>query len=311
MIVHFSTKDTVFTPGRTVTGAHHTMEEPGKGSKEWTPIKVDLLPARPQIVGKLDPGSLERWVTLERLTEQFNATSKFTLDHGLDLSTHTDLETVAARIGRFLIEDYDEETKVAYEAAKAMEVNESAVLGVVEVGHTTPAHTHMNGVISWCGAGGCKLWSFKNKMQDGIGDDDVVLLQEDGDLLWVPPGWSHEVRTLQGSRSHNTELCMHWVTWCTPFAFFERAVLAFACGVISESQMQRLRRRPTLECTRGLHALVHKMEARRRARSFEGRHIRVGSEYQAEIPEYQGDLNEQESRHTSPSRGKRKTIDPG
>lgn len=276
------------------------MEEPGKGSRAWTPISADLLPARPQIVGQLEEGLLERWVTLERLTGSDRASKTPHINNGLDLSTHTELEKVAHNIGRFLIDDYDEEIKTASGAARALDVNDSAVLGVVEVGHVTAAHTHLNGVIHWCGKGGRKLWSFKNNMLDGQrdDDDDFVLLQEAGCLLWLPPGWSHEVRTLQGSMCNGRELCMHWVSWFTPFAFFERALLAFACGVISESQSPR--RRPTIESTRRLHALVHEMEARKRARSFEGRHVRVGSEHQAVIPEYQCGDPDEESRHESP-----------
>lgn len=275
------------------------MEEPGEGSNKWTPIRVDMLPARPQIVGQLHPGLMENWVTLKRLTQGCD-TKRITAVKSLDLSTGTELESVAATMGRFLIEAFEEETKMAFEAARALEINRCAVLGVVEVGHITPAHTHLNGVIHWCGKGGSKLWSCRKQIKDGQGDDEVVILQEDGCVLWLPPGWSHEVRTLQGSmcNASGRELCMHWVTWCTPYEFFERTVLAFACNVIKESQQARLR--PTMECLQRLHALVFEMEARKRARSFQGRHIRVGIKYQAVIPEYQGDGHEHESRHTSP-----------
>ena len=138
--------------------------------------------------------------------------------------------------------------------------------------------------------GGTRLYQSETRLSQGCtkvrrGCHTFLLLV---DLAWLPPGWSHEVRTVNGQFCNGRELCMHWVSWCMPFARLERAILAYACGVIGEGQNKNGR---TLKRLRLLHTLVLESKAARRdkKRPFDGR-IQVGERFQAHIPDYRGEI---------------------
>ena len=161
-------------------------------------------------------------------------------------------------------------------------------MGVVEAGTVTKAHCHVNGVLHMAGRGGCKLWVVRYVADGDEQRASYTVVQEDGDLLYLPPGWSHKVHTMQGNHCNGRELCMHWVTWCMPYARLERSILAFACGMIQEGQNPNAR---TLQRLRRMHALVLQSKATRRdkKRPSEGR-IQVGEQFQAHLPEYKGEI---------------------
>ena len=72
----------------------------------------------------------------------------------------------------------------------------------------------------------------------------VRIWQRDGDLLYIPPGWWHDVRTrhgspaldIPGSPPLSVEFCMHWVSWIWPRAQRERAVGRWMAGQVVEGQ---------------------------------------------------------------------------
>lgn len=261
------------------------VEAQGTSGEEWCPIRVDFLPDRPRIVAQLGRGWLDRQLSLEDLAGTYRG--RLDGNKGLDLTTNTNLQKKAIDVGRILIDQYDRESPLPSKIAKFLGLNTTAVMGTVEVGTVTDGHEHVNGVLHMAGMGGCKLWMVKCTIE-GSNQQPETVVQRDGDLLWLPPGWSHEVRTVNGQFCNGRELCMHWVSWCMPFARLERAILAYACGVIGEGQNKNGR---TLKRLRLLHALVLESKAARRdkKRPFDGR-IQVGERFQAHIPDYRGEI---------------------
>lgn len=62
-------------------------------------------------------------------------------------------------------------------------------MGVVEAGAVTKVYAHVNG---------CKLWVVRCVADGEEQQQSYALVQQDGDLLYVPLGWPHEVHTVQG-----------------------------------------------------------------------------------------------------------------
>ena len=70
----------------------------------------------------------------------------------------------------------------------------------------------------------------------------VKIQQRAGDLLWLPPGWHHEVVTVKGEEHtfdipHNT-IAVHFVFfWMTEnVAVHKDAALAYLGGLVEEAQ---------------------------------------------------------------------------
>ena len=289
------------TPTPDVVAHGMADEAQGTSSEEWCPIRVDFLPDRPRIIAHLGRGWLERQLSLEDLAGTY--CGRLDGNKGLDLTTNTNLNQKAVDVGRILVDQYDRESLLPSKIAKILGLNLTAVMGTVEVGNVTAGHEHINGVLHMAGLGGCKLWLVRCTIE-GASHQPQTVVQRDGDMLWLPPGWSHEVRTMNGHMCNGRELCMHWVSWCMPFARLERAILAYACGVIGEGQNKNGR---TLKRLGLLHALVLESKAARRdkKRPFDGR-IEVGERFQAHIPDYRGEIPDT-PRQSAPKAGRQRT----
>eukprot|EP01052_Picozoa_sp_SAG31_P057943 SAG31_NODE_17430_length_670_cov_12.760070_1_plen_128_part_00 len=107
---------------------------------------------------------------------------------------------------------------VLREVAQQMEINEVAVIGVNRVGNHTERHQHSPmGVLNLLG-GGSKLWKL---WPPGAKEETehIPIEQGAGQVLWIPPGWQHEVFTsggvvieLDGGKPEI--VAPHWITWC-------------------------------------------------------------------------------------------------
>ena len=68
-----------------------------------------------------------------------------------------------------------------------------------------------------------------------------VLDQRPGQVLWIPPGWYHEVWTTGGVMVASSEdrqeiVAPSWVTWCLPKRLALRSLCALLAGITSEDQ---------------------------------------------------------------------------
>lgn len=78
------------------------------------------------------------------------------------------------------------------------------------------------------------------------GDADgecVIIEQSPGQILWIPPGWYHEVWTIGGAlmeRGGKKEIVApHWVSWCLPKELALRSLCALLAGVTGENQAKK------------------------------------------------------------------------
>ena len=120
-------------------------------------------------------------------------------------------------------------TGVERDLAQALHVNDSATFGCLPEGNKTEGHFHVMGVFNYMigkrGDGSAKIWSFyelKYPRIEAAREAEAVkpLTQYPGDLVYIPPGWGHEVYTCSGTnkgtrRQHN-KYTSHFVSWIMP-----------------------------------------------------------------------------------------------
>ena len=62
-----------------------------------------------------------------------------------------------------------------------------------------------------------------------------------GQVLWIPPGWQHEVFTTSGvvvELDGGKEIVApHWITWCLPKTLAMGSLCALLAGVTKENQV--------------------------------------------------------------------------
>ena len=147
-------------------------------------------------------------------------------------------------------------------------LNDTCAVGLIHVGHTTDAHQHICGVLNLL-ARGVKQWWFwpptaAGKIAGVAGRPDeeggggrpakpnksdpscIQLTQREGQVIWIPPGWWHEVYTEEGEHvTHaikdvsKADHCVSWVTWAWPLAVREGAVAQWAMGWVVEKQSKK------------------------------------------------------------------------
>ena len=162
----------------------------------------------------------------------------------LDLTTHTSREEVATRIGEKLVQDYMAMAPVLRAVAHEMGVNEVAVGGVSRTGNHTPRHQHAPmGVLNLLGGseGASKQWRLWPPGADGE-REPITFEQRAGQVLWIPPGWQHEVFTTGGvvvELDGGTQdiVAPHWITWCLPKTLAMRSLCALLAGITREDQV--------------------------------------------------------------------------
>jgi hypothetical protein len=138
---------------------------------------------------------------------------------------------------------------VLKQVATAMGVNKTACVGLYRVGCTTPRHQHTPmGVLNVLGgAAARKTWLFWRPEAAATAKPDKTLIQESGDLLWVPPAWFHQVHTVATdtvatSMGAETAPVASWVSWCLPRHL--AAMAGFSMAVGSSTEGQKTTRKP-------------------------------------------------------------------
>ena len=188
------------------------------------PIDLSTLPPAPAIVAKkfhLQDGV--KVVSEEALQDA--ACSVQDPKNMLDLSRNNPAWTAAAESTKELIMGA---SVIESQLAQLLFVNDGPVFGCCPADNCTKWHHHLmgvfNGKIGKPGDGSVKMWycfplgtTYQKALESGT---LLTIPQYSGDLLYVPPGWGHEVKTLEGTKKNTkrkaASYTSHFVTWVMP-----------------------------------------------------------------------------------------------
>ena len=131
-------------------------------------------------------------------------------------------------------------------AAEVLNINSQAAIGAYVYSRLTKAHGHCMGVLNLL-IGGTKTWRlWKPGPRPVEREVDERIVQREGDLLWLPPGWYHEVVT-NGVEHMDTSPYRYLNTrggvaysitfWHVPAELRAQTVLTFALSMSEEKQM--------------------------------------------------------------------------
>ena len=133
-------------------------------------------------------------------------------------------------------------------AADVLKINSQGAIGVYMHSKLTKAHGHLMGVLNLLigGTKQWKLWTPGPHPREHKRVEDECIHQRDGELLWLPPGWYHEVFTTGISymtsspyRYVNTQggLAYSLTVWHVPAELRVQTVLQYVCGMSEEGQL--------------------------------------------------------------------------
>ena len=131
-------------------------------------------------------------------------------------------------------------------AAEVLKINPTASIGVYMHGNLTKAHGHFMGVLNIL-LGGTKDWRFwkPGPKPNEAASADQKLTQQEGQLLWIPPGWYHEVLTRGTSQVDGAEsravhaaggVAHSFTCWHVPAELYLRMMASYASGQSEEAQ---------------------------------------------------------------------------
>ena len=134
-------------------------------------------------------------------------------------------------------------------AAGVLKINTQGAIGVYTQSRLTKAHGHFMGVLNLL-IGGTKMWKLWKPgphPREHQRVEDACINQREGELLWLPPGWYHEVLTTGISYMTSTPFryvntqngVAHSMTcWHVPAELRTQTVLTYALGMSEEAQTQ-------------------------------------------------------------------------
>jgi hypothetical protein len=166
----------------------------------------------------------------------------------IDITTATDNEEVVQQISAELTQllGIPDDCRCA-QAADVLKINSQGAIGVYMPSKLTKAHGHFMGVLNLL-IGGTKkwrLWKPGQHPREHERVEDECIHQREGELLWLPPGWYHEVyttgftyMTTSPYRHVNTQggVAHSMTVWHVPAELRTRTVLTFALGMSEEAQ---------------------------------------------------------------------------
>ena len=210
-----------------------------------------------------------------------------TVSKKIDITTGTRNEERAENFGKALqqllgVSTTEIETSV--NCAKLLHVNTAGAFGVNCLHNHTKEHGHMQGVLNLL-LSGTKTWHMRPPGPRGSSTCITTIIQEAGQLLWLPPGWYHEVKTT----GYGPELprprdlprdCINsgpeiriahaFTVWCLPEELCEYALCSYACGASEEGQKPGTSMSTPAERTALYTLLAHAFTAEREDRSGKG-----------------------------------------
>ena len=101
----------------------------------------------------------------------------------------------------------------------------TGALAACKAGHLTAEHQHYLGAVNWL-LTGQKTWVMRDPGRSAV----IEFTQKAGDVVYIPPGWWHEVRTVMGFHDHDgtgPSVALSFATWVAP-----RAASPEACSLV-------------------------------------------------------------------------------
>ena len=159
------------------------------------------------------------------------------------------LGSIVKELGALLIPEEAERLLVA-ELASKIGVNQTGAVGLYQTGYKSACHCHVLPVKNLM-LSGKKQWRFwapgtltklnhsKLPTAPPVAPPAVSILQEEGAVLWIPPGWLHSVDTVQeGVLADLTSVSVAsaYATWAFPRAFRALALARWTTGLSVEHQ---------------------------------------------------------------------------
>ena len=162
------------------------------------------------------------------------------------------LGSIVKELGVLLIPEDAERLLVAELAAK-IGVNQTGAVGLYQTGYKSACHCHVLPVKNLM-LSGKKQWRFwapgtltklnhrELPTAPPVAPPAVSILQEEGAVLWIPPGWLHSVDTVQeGVLADLTSVSVasayaRNATWAFPRAFRALALARWTTGLSVEHQ---------------------------------------------------------------------------
>ena len=159
------------------------------------------------------------------------------------------LGDLVTELGELLIPEEAERRLVGQLAAK-IGVNTTGAVGLYQTGYRSSCHCHVLPVKNLM-LSGMKAWKFwapgtfaklnhqRLPTAPPATPPAVCIDQEEGDVLWIPPGWLHSVDTIQEGplRDPNSvSVASAYATWAFPMTFRALALARWTTGLSVEHQ---------------------------------------------------------------------------
>ena len=199
--------------------------------------RVDLTKWRDQI---------DRFYTVSGLRWGNDHKSKGNID--VSTPNFGELGSIVTELGELLIPEEAERRLVA-ELASKIGVNQTGAVGLYQTGYRSSCHCHVLPVKNLM-LSGMKAWKFwapgtfakLNPLKPAAPPATppaVCIAQEEGDVLWIPPGWLHSVDTVQEgvlAEQSSVSVASAYATWAFPRAFRALALARWTMGFSVEHQ---------------------------------------------------------------------------
>ena len=156
---------------------------------------------------------------------------------------------IVTELGVLLIPEEAERSLVVELAAK-IGVNQTGAVGLYQTGYKSACHCHILPVKNLM-LSGKKQWRFwapgtltklnhrKLPTAPPVAPPAVSILQEEGAVLWIPPGWLHSVDTVQEGVLTDlspVSVASAYATWAFPRTFRALALARWTTGLSVEHQ---------------------------------------------------------------------------
>ena len=211
-------------------------------------VRVDLTALLKTIKEDL-PLALLLQVAYDELKQvKLDKDTKGDIDLTSDTTNEVIVQRFCAELKKLLGIPADDDSRCKL-AAGVLKINSQGAIGVYVQSRLTKAHGHFMGVLNLL-IGGTKLWKLWKPgphPREHERVEDACINQREGELLWLPPGWYHEVFTTGISymtsspyRYVNTQSGVaHSMTcWHVPAELRTQTVLTYALGMSEEAQTQ-------------------------------------------------------------------------
>ncbi|KOO32646.1 hypothetical protein Ctob_016152, partial [Chrysochromulina tobinii] len=159
-------------------------------------VRVDLTALLKTIKEDL-PLALLLQVAYDELKQvKLDKDTKGDIDITSDTTNEVIVQRFCAELKKLLGIPADDDSRCKL-AAGVLKINSQGAIGVYVQSRLTKAHGHFMGVLNLL-IGGTKLWKLWKPgphPREHERVEDACINQREGELLWLPPGWYHEVFT--------------------------------------------------------------------------------------------------------------------